>query len=123
MKVRIMGNTLRMRLSQSEIAELGKGGRVSDVTVFPGHKELKYEIKGSAADSISCNYGDDTISVVIPQPLVSQWVNTDMVGLNHGIPVNKSSKLSILVEKDFMCRTERPGEDETDLYPNPLKSH
>jgi len=123
MKLRIMGNTLRLRLSQAEVEKLGKEGMVSDATHFPGKMALTYTLKSTDSDYLECSISDNTILVAIPKPTVSEWVNSDMVGFDEEFDLENNSKLSILVEKDFKCLTVRPGEDESDLFPNPSKSH
>lgn len=123
MKLRIMGNALRLRLSQGEIEILGNEGMVSDAIHFPGNMELTYTLKSSSTETLACSLSDNTILITIPEKAVNEWVNTDMVGFDKEFDLQNSSKLTILVEKDFKCLTDRPGEDEADLFPNPLKSH
>ena len=123
MKLRIKGNTLRIRLSQSEVEHFDKEGFVSDSAHFPGAKTLVYEIKSTAAEVLNCSFVNNKISIEVPQPLVNEWINTELVGFDKDIDLENNSKLSILVEKDFNCLTKRQGEDESDLYPNPLRSH
>lgn len=123
MKLRLMANTLRMRLSQSEVDKLGETGRVIDSTIFPGNKKISYEIKSTSSNYLTCGFVDETITLNVPQRLVNEWVNTEMVGFNDGVKINNQQKLNILVEKDFKCLTKRSEENEDDLFPNPLKSH
>ena len=123
MKLRIMGNTLRLRLSQGEVEKLGKDGTVSDATVFPGEMALTYTLESSPLNSMDCSLSDNTILLSIPEATVNEWVNSEMVGFNKEFDLGNSSILSILVEKDFKCLTDRPGESESDLFPNPSKSH
>ena len=123
MKLRIMGNTLRLRLSKVEVEKLGKEGIVSDAIHFPGDMALTYSLQSSSTDSLKCSLSDNTVLLAIPEPTVNEWVNTDMVGFEKEFNLQSSSKLSILVEKDFKCLTDRPGENEADLFPNPSKSH
>jgi hypothetical protein len=123
MKLRIMGNTLRLRLSQREIEKLGKEGIVSDASRFPNNMALTYTLESSSTETLACSLSDNTILITIPEITVNEWVNTDVVGFDKEFDLQNNSKLSILVEKDFKCLTDRPGEDEADLFPNPSKSH
>jgi len=118
-----MGDTLRLRLSQGEIEILGKEGMVSDATHFPGNMALTYTLKSSSTEALAYSLLDNTVLITIPEAAVNEWVNTDMVGFDKKFDLQNNSKLSILVEKDFKCLTDRPGEDEADLFPNPSKSH
>ena len=105
MKLRILGNTLRLRLSQTEVEKLGMDGHVNDATEFPGNNALTYQINRSSSDSITCSLVDNVISVNVPEDLINEWVNTDRVGFQEDFELAGSSKLSILVEKDFKCLT------------------
>jgi len=51
--------------------------------------------------------------------MLTTWATTDLVGLEHQIQLKGEEKLAILIEKDFKCLQERPGEDEEDMFPNP----
>ena len=123
MKLRIMGNSLRIRLSQTEISTLGKDHKILDSIQFPNKGKLEYEIISLKSDKWDCFYGNNKISLGIPQILINNWVTTEMVGFDNLIDLENNIKLSILIEKDFKCLTTRSDEDESDLYPNPLESH
>lgn len=123
MKLRIMGNSLRIRLSQTEINTLGKDNMIQDSIQFPNKVKLEYEIIASKSDKWDCFYTSNKISLAIPQLLINKWVTTEMVGLDNLMDLENNLKLSILIEKDFKCLSTRPDEDESDLYPNPLESH
>ena len=71
---------------------------------------------------MDCSYSEKGIRIEIDQKTVNDWVNTDQVGFEGSFPLENGDKLSILVEKDFKCLTERI-EDESDLFPNPNESH
>ena len=44
---------------------------------------------------------------------------TDQVSIRGEQVLADGEKLSILVEKDFVCLTGRDDEDESDMYPHP----
>ena len=44
------------------------------------------------------------------------------MGISDDLFLENEDKLSILVEKDFKCLTDR-SEDESDMFPNPKESH
>lgn len=123
MKLRIMGNSLRLRLSQTEVDTLGREGMVKDTIAFPANEKLTYEIRSSESDTLGCTFANNNISLFVPQIVLNEWIGTDMVGFDREIDLDKNKKLGILIEKDFKCLTKRPNEDDSELYPNPLKSH
>lgn len=120
MKLRISGDSLRLRLSPDEIAALGSTGRVSDSIRFgPAAAAITYEIVGSErAGSLEVRRDVDTISVHVPSAMLAEWTGTEQVGLEATLP-NGAAGLRVLLEKDWQCLTERAGEDEAHLYPNP----
>jgi hypothetical protein len=114
MKLRIQDNSLRLRLTQKEVARLGTEGAVESAIRFSEHHVLRYSVLISRdAGSVSVRYDGGTICVSLPEKIAGQWVkNADvtMEGLDSGV--------QILVEKDFQC-LHRTAEDP-DGYPHPL---
>ncbi len=45
--------------------------------------------------------------------------NSDEVGMSTQQALADGQSLSILIEKDFHCFTDRPGGDESDVFLNP----
>ncbi|MTI22341.1 hypothetical protein E1176_15015 [Fulvivirga sp. RKSG066] len=119
MKIRIKGNSLRLRLSQSEVEEFVSDQIVSDSISF-GNNQLIYALQAEERENIAAKYDNHFITVCVPQSLASTWATTDQVSLREEFLLNDSEKLSILIEKDFQCLKPRSGEDESDLYANPL---
>ena len=124
MKLRIRGNSIRLRLGESEVAQLVKEGRVSESTRFsplPGSL-LTYTVVVSPEEKeISATLADHEIKVSVPGELVREWANSSQVGLKQAQKINDENSLAIVIEKDFRCLEPRPGEDQTDSFPNPAK--
>ncbi|MCA6075252.1 DUF7009 family protein [Fulvivirga sedimenti] len=116
MKIRILGNSLRLRLSQSEVANLAEDMHVSDSINFGGRK-LIYALQGADVESISAEYNGDIITVNVPESQIREWTASEQVGFDHRQKLTDNSYLNILVEKDFACLVPRKGEE--DLFPNP----
>jgi hypothetical protein len=119
MKLRIKGNTIRIRLSETEVNLLAEGSTVVEETHFPSSK-LTYKIQPSTAESV--DFIDGVVQVNLTQGEIDRWAKTDEVTISKDIAIPNANILSILVEKDFKCLTVRP-EDESELYPNPNKHH
>ena len=119
MKLRIKGNTIRIRLSENEVNLLELGTSVQDKTCFPS-SILSYRIQVS--NKTSADFLDNEVLIKLPENEVHLWATTDQVSISKEISTLNDDILSILVEKDFKCLTVRP-EDESDLYPNPNKKH
>ncbi|MGB0431235.1 MAG: DUF7009 family protein [Bacteroidia bacterium] len=119
MKLRIKGNSIRIRLSQSEVNQFGENEICFDKVSF-GLNELTYQLHMADVDEVTTDFENNTISVAVPYALAQQWVNTNtMVGFNHKQTYANNKELLILVEKDFQCLATRPNEDESDNFPNP----
>lgn len=112
MKIRIRGNSLRYRLTKSEIANLWSAGFLEERTEFAG-KTLVYAIETAGNDKLSADFMGDKIVLSMPKAMIDELYTTDRVGFNDG-----TGSVSLLVEKDFAC-TDNTEEDQSDNYPNP----
>lgn len=120
MKLRIQGNSIRFRLTQTEVSNLGEGIDCKSKLAFPRGNSLVY---GLTVDSeMSSYFSENEITVSLPLNEVRAWATSDQVGIKGDLNLENGDKLSILVEKDFQCLTER-AEDESDLFPNPNENH
>ncbi len=119
MKLRIKGNTLRLRLSKSEVAKIGSDGYVEDAIHFAGNTRMTYAMQVSDVPSLSATMENCTITVHLPKDLAKTWVETEQVGFEAHQPLDSGESLYILVEKDFQCLAPRPNEDESDNYARP----
>ena len=121
MKIRIQDNSLRLRLSQSEVQQLKLSGQVKASIQFGPVQSstLIYEVLAIAHANITATYQHNRISVQIPESRIIEWADSDSVSIKAEQKLSGDAQLSILVEKDFKCLTDRPGENEADLFPHP----
>ena len=122
MKLRILGDTLRVRLAQQEVAQLAETGRVDQRIHFgPGAEEaITYAVSTSEQhQTIRASLNALVIEVHIPSATVQQWAGSDEVSLRGEQPIDGERTLAILVEKDFKCLVPREGEQDYDGFPNP----
>lgn len=124
MKLRIKGNSLRLRLTKSEVEEFGRSGRFEEKICFGKNADeiLTYALEKSAQTEITASFNGCRITVFVPEIVAQNWVETDKVGFEAGQKIDNQNVLRILVEKDFVCLTPRKDEDESDNYPHP-KEH
>jgi hypothetical protein len=113
MKIRIKGNSLRYRLTKSDVATIIKDGHLEEQTDF-GHQALVYALQTTTDYDLSATYNDNRITLFVPHSMIDSLANTDEVGFESG-----QGKLFLLVEKDFTC-LDNVDEDQSDNYPNPL---
>ena len=123
MKLRIKGNSLRLRLARSEVAQLGSAGVVEEIVEFGPSSDQHFFYTLSTSDDIEtpvATLGDNSILVLLPERLAREWIQTDRVSISGQQVIRENTTLHILVEKDFACLAERRDEDYTDSYPNPM---
>ncbi len=115
------GNSVRLRLSRSEVEEFGRSGKVQEEVRFGPRPQdtLCYQITKSPGDKVTASLADGTITVSVPDRLVSLWVEREQIGFEERQVVDETSELLIMVEKDFACLTSRSGEDTDDNFPHP----
>ena len=120
MKLRIRDNSVRLRLMRGEVETLRDTGLVSASTPFPGGRTFRYCVESSPASvSIAAFFSDNEISVRLPETSVLAWANSEQVSISGEQVLADGDQLKILVEKDFVCLTNREDEDESDMYPHP----
>lgn len=122
MKIRMSGNSIRLRLSQSEVTRFFEQGEVGEVVRFGENAALTYALRRETTPEIRAGFANDCITVYVPTDMGNTWATSEQeVGLEHisRFATGEGGSLRILIEKDFKCLAERPGEDESDNFPNP----
>ncbi len=123
MKLRVKGSSLRLRLTQSEVRQLGTGAEVAEQVQFAPGVQLVYRLRSDAARSaITAAYRDNVIDIRIPQSTATTWCDTDQVTLSHA-QAFAGGELRIVIEKDYACLAPREAEDESDNFPHPEAGH
>jgi hypothetical protein len=112
MKLRLEGNSIRLRVRKSDLIKLQKEGAIKETLLFPNNKSFNYQLMtDNNADSINAELSTEGMTVLIPLSIATTWLNSDAVGLEQTL----NSGLFILIEKDFPC-TDRPWEDTSDTF-------
>jgi hypothetical protein len=123
MKLRLKENTIRIRLSMNEVEKLVSAGQIASKTMFPGMNALVTQIHLGGGEIPTISFENGRIAIDLPEKSAKGWPESDQVGFEWSLALHDGSQLSLLIEKDFRCLTERPGEDESALYPNPNQAH
>lgn len=113
MKIRIKGNSLRYRLTKSDIANLANHGYLNEQIDFAG-QSLIYSLKSTLDSKLSAEYKSSAITLFMPKEMIKELVETNKVGFSE-----TSGTIYLLIEKDFTCM-DNVVEDQSDNYPNPL---
>lgn len=112
MKIRIKDNSVRFRITQSEVTELHKNGMISSTTQFIDNPFI-YTVEKTDEQQLSAAFVEHRIVMKIPGFMVEELATTDRVGFD-----GLSGKVQLLIEKDFVC-LDNTIEDQSDNYPNP----
>lgn len=115
MKLRLQGNSIRLRLNRNEVAEFVETGRIQDAVHFGGGAVLAYAVEVSKEAHFPQAFFDGTVILItLPIDDAQDWARSDRVGISA-----RDHQLSILVEKDFQCLHE----PDPNAYPNPDAAH
>jgi len=112
MKLRIRHNSIRLRLTQTEVAQLRDAGAVEEYIEFSQGHRLTYRITAQG-QALTCEYQDGNIVLAVPKPMVDAWANSSQVGMESDGP------LRLAIEKDFQCLDPAHPEENVDTFPNP----
>lgn len=118
MKIRIKGNSIRYRLTKSEVETFCKTGFFEESTDFD-NVTFKYALKAKVGITmLDAKFEANTITLFLEKSKSDDWFKTDEIGFKHSILSKNGTELSLLLEKDFVCMDETT-EDQSDNYPNP----
>jgi len=122
MKIRIKGDSIRFRLTKTEVEELCNKGRIEEVTHFKSNT-FTYAVQQSQAEGLSASMKANTITLYINEAQLQGWDTDNTVGFENVEKLDSNTELSLLLEKDFVCLDQRL-EDQSDNYPNPkMQTH
>lgn len=120
MKLRILDNSIRLRLTQSEVDTVNSQGLVRGQVQFAGSNSFAYVLESSPATvKPEAHISNNVLTVRVPQMEVSQWAESEQVSIASEQILDDGEHLKILVEKDFACLAPREGEDESDMFAHP----
>lgn len=130
MKLRIRGNSLRLRLTKSEVTEIGAGLPVEETVDFggePAQKLIYALVPTDDAENPTAVFDAGRIAVFIPKAQAAEWARTNQVGIEaekqNGAGAGGGGRsLRILIEKDFACLETRAGEEDADTFAHPFQS-
>jgi len=111
MKLRLHGDSLRLRLSQGEMAQLADTGRVEETLTFAPGQTLSYSLETGPA--LAAAFDGQRISIMVPAAAAEHWMESNEAGIEGA-----SGPVKVLVEKDFRCL--HSGEEDANAFPNPM---
>jgi hypothetical protein len=121
MKLRIKGNSLRLRVSRTEVARLLAGECLEETIYFAPHPEarLTYALgREPSLTSPTVRYAESRVAILIPAGQTNTWGVTGQIGISETISLGELGSLELFVEKDFAC-LDRSDEENEDTFENP----
>ncbi|GMN11521.1 hypothetical protein MTsPCn9_26010 [Croceitalea sp. MTPC9] len=118
MKIRIKGNSIRFRLTQSEVKTLTEIGFIEEKVLFESNA-FKYAIQITTYhEKMNATFSEGKITLHIPRAKIEGWYTSTIIGFENVQELSSGDKLYLLLEKDFTC-LDNTIEDQSDNYPNP----
>ncbi|MEP6847733.1 MAG: hypothetical protein ABI999_02675 [Acidobacteriota bacterium] len=125
MRLRINGNSSRLRLTRTEAEHLAIQGVVKKAIEFgtaPG-ESLVYRIcLDASVESSNTVFANNELTLRLHPDVAAEWTATEQVGIEAHHDIGNGRFLHILIEKDFACRTPRAGNDDPDTFAHPSGS-
>jgi hypothetical protein len=121
MKLRVKGNSLRLRVTPSEVRQLLIDGAIREfVQLTPDPRDrLTYAVISHLSGSTTTvAYQLGNITVSVPEVQLKNWAGSDDVGVYTEVALGEGQVLSVAIEKDFACLDLSDAENE-DTFPNP----
>ena len=122
MKLRIKGNSLRLRVSRSELARFQAGVRIEETIHFTAAPDAKLTYALELALQcfpVRVRYAFNEITVILSENQARVWGAENEIGVYSGVDIGSARSLDVLVEKDFACLDGSDAENE-DTFANPI---
>ncbi len=121
MKLRIKGNSLRIRLTKTEVSKLAQTGYLEEHTIFLNNRFMYTLQKIDESQELSAAFENNKMTIFVPGSFVKDWPGNNVTGLDTKMLISQTDSLYLLIEKDFVCLDETT-EDQSDNYNNPNKN-
>lgn len=122
MKLRIRGNSLRLRLLRGEVEQFGETGRIAETIQFGASpaEQIIYSLEADGKTAkIEADFAENKITVKVPLEFARNWAESDEVSLRGEQLIENETFLKILIEKDFVCIDRKDDQDNEDAFPHP----
>jgi hypothetical protein len=121
MKLRIKGNSLRLRVSRPELARFLDGERIEETIHFSRAPQasLTYTLESAVqVEPVRVQYESQILKLIVSQDRAGKWGAENEVGVYSTLDVGAAGSLEVMVEKDFAC-LDRSDEENSDAFANP----
>jgi hypothetical protein len=121
MKLRIHGDSLRLRVTRSEVARLPAGDCLEETIHFAPEPGAKFTYALQTETSVrrpAVPYAGSKVTVLIPAGQAKAWGVSDKIAIAEEISLGDLETLALPIEKDFAC-LNRSNKDKEYTFPNP----
>lgn len=119
MKMRIKDNSIRLRLTKTDVDDLRNKKTVGSKTVVSSSEMFQYSLQvSSEVKNISAQFIDGKISVSISAEMANILTETNEITVKGHQENGEAEKLFLLIEKDLQC-LDQTEESQDDMYENP----
>jgi hypothetical protein len=121
MKLRIKNNSLRFRVTRSDLANLINSSRIEETIYLAPDEQarLTYALEHEPTlSSAVVRYQSPQVVIVLPTKDARTWAETDDVGIYARVDLGARGALDLIVEKDFAC-VDLSDAENIDTFPNP----
>ena len=118
MKIRIKGNSIRLRLTKTDVQNLKKNNFVEETTTIGNRQVFKYALViDTNIPQISASFNESKITIYLSKSEAEIITNTDEITVKGSQKNSTEKDLFLLVEKDLEC-LDSTSEDQSDMYEN-----
>ncbi len=121
MKLRILGNAIRLRLKRTEVEAIASGRPVFEQTQFAG-STFVYCLQVEDGENYSADFSGAKMSIGLPARRAKEWATGSEVSLRAEYDTGVDRPLTLLIEKDFECLSpgdNRNQSDDEDTFAHP----
>ena len=111
MKLWIRGNSLRLRVSKTELAMIAETGKAEDTTRFSSEQSLRYAIEVRPTGAVTATFTDSAILVTLPKARLDLWLRPGEISVEGSQPIGGGKVLQVVLEKDELRRGTGFSED------------
>lgn len=100
MKLWIRGNSIRLRVSKTELAKLAENGTVEDFVRFTSDQRVRYAIEVRPTGAVTAQFSGTELVVTLPKPRLDLWLRPNEISVEGSQPIGGGKVLQIVLEKD-----------------------
>ena len=118
MKIRIKGNSIRLRLTKTDVKNLKDFGKIEEKTVFNETNIFEYTLEiDDNISEISAKFDQNKISILLSKKNAEILTKTNEITVQGNQDNGSENGLFVLIEKDLEC-LDATNEDQSDMYEN-----